>query len=160
MRNRFFIVFAALLAVGCAHVVPKELRAKVEPGLRPEALFKEPEAHKGKTAMLGGVIISASNTEKGTLIEAIEKPLDSQGRPYETDISRGRFIVVSEDYLDTAIYSRGRFITVVGEVLGRESRPLGEIQYPYLIIKSEAIYLHKPIPEPPVRFGIGIFHSF
>lgn len=149
-----------LLIFGCAHVVSKELRDMAEKEIAPVDLMKTPDAYKGRIVILGGVIASSINTKEGTYIEVVQKPLDYRGRPGDTDISYGRFIILYEGYLDTAIYSQGREITVAGEVMGKMVRLLGQIQYQYLLIKSRELHLFEPRYRVPIRFGIGIWHTF
>jgi outer membrane lipoprotein len=90
----------------------------------------------------------------------VQKPLDSRERPEDTNISEGRFLILSEGYLDSAIYSQGTEVTVAGKVIGKRVRPLGEIQYTYPLIKSSEIHLFTPSRGIPIRFGIGIFKTF
>jgi outer membrane lipoprotein len=154
------LILLILLTSGCAHVVSKELRDRAEKEIAPVNLMKDPDAYKGRIVILGGVIASSINTKEGTYIEVVQKPLDYRGMPEDTDISHGRFIVLYEGYLDTAIYSRGREVTVAGEVMGKKIRPLGQIQYQYLLIKSKELHLFEPRYGVPIRFGIGIWHTF
>jgi outer membrane lipoprotein len=145
---------------GCAHVISKELRERAY-GEPPEpVLFRDPDAFKGRIVILGGVIVSSMNTEEGTYIEVLQKPLDYRGRPEDTDVSFGRFLILYKGYLDTAVYSQGREVTVAGEVMGKKVQPLGEIQYPYPLIKSNELHLIEPRYGFPIRFGIGIYTAF
>lgn len=153
-------IIVLLSIFGCAHVISEGSRQALSPGVYTEALFQNPEFYKGKIVMLGGVIASSKNTPEGTYIEVVEEPLDRRGRPIESDISRGRFIALYEGYLETIIYSQGRDITVVGEVLGIMQRKLGDIDYNYLLLKAKEIKLIKPYQSPSVTFGIGILHTF
>lgn len=155
------IVFLMSLTIfGCAHVVPQELRDRADRNIDTDALFKDPEAHKGSFVILGGIIVSVRNTNEGTYLEVLERPLDSYERPQDTDKSRGRFIVLNDGYLDSAVYAKGRGVTVAGEVTGKTVRPLGEIQYLYPLVKSRKLYLVEPRSGSPVRFEIGVFHTF
>jgi outer membrane lipoprotein len=154
------LILLILFISGCAHVVSQELRDRAEKEITPIDLMKNPDAYKGKFVILGGVIASSINMKEGTYIEVVQKPLDYRGRPEDTDISLGRFIILHEGYLDTAIYSQGREVTVAGEVMGKMIRPLGQIQYQYLLIKSKELYLFEPRYGVPIRFGIGIWHTF
>jgi outer membrane lipoprotein len=160
--KRFLLLFTIISLFGCAHVVSKELRDKAYGEPPPSALFKDADEFKGRIVILGGVIVSSANTEEGTYIEVLQKPLDYRGRPEDTDTSYGRFIIFSDGYLDTAVYSPGHEITVAGEVMGKRLRPLGEIQYPYPLIKSKKIHLFETGYGFPIQFGIGIgiWHSF
>ncbi len=161
MKKLLPIAILVILA-GCAHVVAPELRAQVDKKLSTEALFSDPDLHRGKTVIVGGVIIMTRNLEEGTEMEVLEKPLDSRGRPLDTDVSRGRFIVRHPKQLDPAIFSPGRELTVAAEVLGLEKRPLAEIEYPYVMLNAKAVYIHRSTAGGrfPVHFGIGIYHSF
>ncbi len=159
--KRLILVFTITsLLFSCAHIVSKELRGKAGRGITPSLLLNDPDVYKGKFVILGGVIASSINTQEGTYIEVVQKPLDYQGRPEYTDLSLGRFLILYEGYLDTAIFFKGREVTVAGEVMGKKVRPLGEINYPSLLIKSREIYLLKPPYRLPIRFGIEIWHSF
>ncbi|MEW6162772.1 MAG: Slp family lipoprotein [Nitrospirota bacterium] len=158
--KRFLLLITIVSLSGCAHVISEELRVKAYGEPSTPILFKDPDAYKGRIIILGGVIVSSKNEKEGTYIEVLQKPLDYRGRPEDTDISFGRFIILYEGYLDTAVYTQGREVTVAGEVIGKEVRTLGEIQYPYLLIKSKEIHLFKPRYGIPIRFGIGIWKAF
>jgi outer membrane lipoprotein len=157
--KRLILFIVVFTLQGCAHIVDKELRRMAEP-IPPSLLLKDPDAYKGRFVILGGVIVSSINTKEGTYIEVVEKPLDYRGRPEYTDLSRGRFLILHQGYLDTAIFSKGREVTVAGVVMGKRVRPLGEIDYPYLFIRSKELYLIRPRFGIPFRFGIEIWKSF
>lgn len=162
MRKIILTVLTLIVLLGCGHVVPLEVRESVDKDITAPALFKDPDAYKGRVVMLGGIIASSKNMDEGTYLEVVEKELDAGGNPMATDISNGRFLILYSGYLDTAIYSKGREVTVVGEVMGKKLRPLGEMQYPYPLIKSRKLYLFekRELYNMPFRFGIGIFHTF
>ncbi len=157
------MIIAFVMFAGCAHVVAPDLRAEADRSMRTEELFRHPDLYKGKTVIVGGVIIGIENTGKGAILEVLEKPLDSRGRPLDTDRSRGRFLLVHPERLEPVIFAPGREITTVAEVLGSETRLLGEMEYRYPLLRSKAVYI---LPETarerriPVHFGFGIFHSF
>jgi outer membrane lipoprotein len=144
MKNRIFfktfLVAALLLASGCA-VMSKELRREVEKDLPFTEVFKDPDLHKGKVVIWGGVIVDGKNTRDGTLLEVLEKPLDMVGEPRDVDQSGGRFLAVYDGFLDVAIYAKGREVTVGGFIRGKRVMPLGEIQYTYPVITVKEIHL-------------------
>ena len=104
--KRFLSLLVVISLFGCAHVVSRELREKAYGEPPASVLFKDPDSFKGKTVILGGVIVSSINAGEGTYIEVVQKPLDYLGKPEDTDISSGRFIIFYEGYLDNAVYSR------------------------------------------------------
>jgi outer membrane lipoprotein len=160
MKRSILIFTLLLLVTGCAHVVSDEMRSQVDEGIPIALIFEHPEDYIGKIVILGGDIASSRNTQEGTYIEVVEKELDSRGRPMYSDRTHGRFIILHEGFLDTAIFATGRYVTVAGEVIGNKVLPLGEIDYSYLFIKSRELHLVQPGEGVPVHFGIGIWHGF
>ena len=149
-----------LVAAACAPPFPKELMARVDRRLPVADLMKEPDQYRGQMVMLGGVIAETKNLQAGTQIEVVQKPLDREGRPEQTDETRGRFLVLSPQFYDAAVFHRGRLITVVGEVAGQRIQPLGEIEYRYLLIQASAVHLWSPYSGPHVSIGVGVYHGF
>ena len=156
MRRIFLILVIAFILSGCAHAVSKELREQADKELTEEMLFKDPEAYKGKTVILGGIIIKTRNSDKGTYIEVLQTPLDSRGRPRDSDYSYGRFIFFYEEYLDAAIFSKGKAVTIGGKVVGKTIRPLGDIDYTYPLIYAREVHIFGPKSTIPVYFSIGV----
>ncbi|MGE5174553.1 MAG: Slp family lipoprotein [Betaproteobacteria bacterium] len=154
---------AIVLSTGCARPFPSRITDRVDKKVSFADLHKDPGSYKGKWVMLAGVIV-ASITEKdgSTYLEVVQKPADNQGRPLRTDESGGRFIAVSKQFLDPAIYRGGRVITVVGEVVGDSVRPLGGMAYRYPLLAVEALHLWEPSygPRYEIGVGVGVFHGY
>ena len=156
----FVAMVAVTLAIGCAHVISKKVLKDVDPSVTFAQVVKAPDAYKGKTVLFGGAIIETKNFTDKSQVVVLQQPLDSRDRPVGGDISEGRFIILVPGFLDPAIYSPGRKITVAGTVAGKEVRPLGEIAYTYPLIERRELYLwpaERPASgQPPVQFGFGI----
>jgi outer membrane lipoprotein len=151
-----FILAAGLWAAGCAPTFPREVTDRVDRRVSFKELQGDPEKFKGTWMMLAGVIISSRNAKEGTFIEILQKPMDSDGRPFDTDETEGRFLVQTEEFLDSAVYHRGRVITVVGEVAGRKTMPIDETAYQYPLLVAKALHLWRPSTGPRFFFGIGV----
>jgi outer membrane lipoprotein len=138
----FSLLFLFLCLSGCAHVISKDLRAKADPSLTFREVFQNPNAYQGKLVIWGGEIIKTTNQkDESTLIEIFQLPLSRRGEPNETYPSEGRFLVLTERYLDPYLFRRGRRITVAGEILGEEFKKLGEMDYRYPLISGKQIHL-------------------
>lgn len=157
----FILVMAAvLLLAGCAHVISKEVLQEVDTSVSFVQLSKDPEAYQGKTVLVGGDVIETQNLSDKTLVVVLQRPLGRLGEPGAGDVSEGRFIIQAPGFLDPAIYSPGRKLTLAGTVVGKEVRPLGEIEYTYPVIEKQELYLwpeeEYASDEPKVHFGIGV----
>jgi len=143
-RISLLCLILGLLVSGCAPVISQHIRQQVSPDLHFRDVVKDPDFYRGKMVIWSGVIVKSENLRDGTLIEVLQKPVDSVGRPLDIDKSEGRFLGMYPGYLDTAIYSKNRLITVAGRVKEKRVLPLGEIEYSYPLITVEEIYLWKP----------------
>jgi outer membrane lipoprotein len=167
--KRLVPLFAALIVAlaGCARIFPSEVMDRVDKNVRFSDLLKQPEAYKGKTVLLAGSIIGMKAEKDGsTYLEVLQRPAERSGRPMGRDKSEGRFIAVSKQFLDPAVYSRGREVTIVGRVIGDSVKPLGEYVYRYPLLDIEAVHVwdrpygYGPRAHISVGIGIGIIHRF
>ena len=152
------VLFVVLLSgnlLGCQARISKEIRVQVDNTVTFEQVFSHPEQYKGRFVLWGGEILKIRNAQEGTLLEVLERPLGRNDRPYGREMPRGRFMILHEGFLDPAIYSPGREITVVGEVIGKRSKAMDEIEYIYPVIKDREIVLWEQTRRGPV-FQIGI----
>lgn len=158
------VTLSALVMTGCALVISQEALREVDQSVRFEQLLEDPEAYRGSTVLLGGDIIETQNLPEKTVMVVLQSSLGYRNKPATEDTSKGRFIVSVPGFLDPAIYRPGRKVTVVGSVVGKEVRPLGEIEYTYPVIAKQELYLW-PSEEyyrrgPGLHFGVAIGTGF
>ena len=135
----------------------KKVRQEADQSLSFPVLANDIDAYKGKIVILGGVIAQTTPKSGQTELEIVQKPLDSSNMPETTDKSEGRFLVITDSFLDPLIYKKDRKITVAGEVMGSEVRKLNELDYHYPVIKSQELKLWPQTKSgAPVFLGIGV----
>jgi len=150
-----------LLLSACATTtIPSDVLTGVDPAISFQKFSENPEAFTGKTIVLGGEILITENQPGKTQLIVLQHELDGDLKPLDNDPSKGRFIVVAPEFLDPAIYTKGRRITIVGTVAGGETRQLNGIPYLYPVMEKRYLYLW-PVEkivdsQPRVYFGIGI----
>lgn len=154
----FCLIGSLALLISCAPAISQESLKKADPNLTFQMLIKDPESYQGKNILVGGQILAAKVREGETWVEVLQKPLDWQHRPKDTDESYGRFLVRFEGFLDPAIYAARKKITVLGEVQGKKIQPLKEMDYAYPVLHPLEHYLWKPEDSsgPMFHFGIGV----
>jgi len=176
--NRLLALFLTILFLfltGCAHVISKDLRVKADPSLTFGEVYQNPNAYQGKTVIWGGEIIDTTNQKDGTtFVEIFQLPLSRWGEPNDRYPSGGRFLIVTEKYLDPYLFRRGRKVTVAGEILGEEFRKLGEMDYRYPLLSGNQVHLWRDYYARPYtspyyydpwwgfpygwRFGFGVHY--
>lgn len=156
--GRYVLPLLLLLGLsGCAGVFPKEIMRECDVDISFPQLILHSERYKGRKVLLGGVILATSHLRGETIMEVLQTPLNWRKAPKDVDQSEGRFFIVLTGFLDSAIYRRGRRITVVGEVLGTRVQVLDEIDYPYPLISMDKLFLwDKQRIGPRIRIGIGV----
>ncbi len=147
-------VAATLIFSGCTPVISRQVMDQVDRTLGYRAIAADPTAAKGKMVLLGGTIVQTVPKPGGTELEVVEKELDYWDAPRLTDRSEGRFLVTADRFLDPAVFSPGRDVTVAGEVLEPQTRRLGEIDYRYPVIRAEEMRLWRNGPPTyPYPYG-------
>jgi len=147
------IVGAALLLQGCSYAVSPEATRAADRTLTFEKLQADLPSHKGKTVILGGIIVQTRNVKTGTFIEVVQKELDYWGKPRRTDRTGGHFIVFQQRQVDALIFAPGREITIAGQVTGAEEASIGGTAGSYVLINAREVKLwtrEKPGFEKPL----------
>jgi outer membrane lipoprotein len=159
--SRFSLLgFLLLLISGCAYPISKEVRQEARESPSFITVLRNPTAYAGSIVVWGGSIIQTLNTKEGTDILVLETPLGHDERPMAKRYSQGRFIAKTPKYLDPEIYKPGRRITVGGEIIGKEIRPLGNTEYIYPVVMIKQIHLWRRhrvyvYPYPYYWYGPG-----
>lgn len=146
------ILLAAVygLLLGCA--TPRPL--VMGPSL--SQVQADPTAYQGRRIRWGGRIARVDNEAHDTLIEVVQLPLDSAGKPLAATTSEGRFMAHFGRFLDPVIYAPGKRLTVTGTVHGTRSGLIGAHPYRYPVVevtrdqlwpehdRPQIIYYHDP----------------
>lgn len=143
MMKRTSIIIGIVFLIAACAPFSKNVMRQVDPSVQFDEIQKSPESYQSKTVMIGGVIIETHNEKDETTIKVMQTNLDIEKRPVNRDLSQGRFLIRYAGFLDPVIYDKGREMTVVGDVVGKETHPLGDVQYVYPVIRAREIHLWK-----------------
>jgi outer membrane lipoprotein len=134
------VLFLVGLA-GCAYPISKQWRQQARKDLTFATVLEDPAPHIGAIVIWGGLIIRTENAPNRSDIFVLETPLDMMGLPGEAESSEGRFIARSSTFLDPAIFAPQRKVIVAGEIVKKDVRPIGRLNYVYPVIAIKQIYL-------------------
>lgn len=145
MRRLLLLALVGTALSGCASVFSGQMLQGVDRSLTVGVLRSDPDRYRNARVVLAGEIIDTRPRAGSTEIEVLARPLGDGDAPRRTDETDGRFIMVAPDFLDPAVYARGRRVSMVGAVIGGEERPLGDQPYRYVLTRPDQIYLW-PLP--------------
>lgn len=142
MTVRLMLTFllSSLILIGCATTPPAIQRAPV-PDLQLGEVRKAVAQYQGSAVRWGGSILEVENEQNETWIQVLQYPLWHYGKPRQGTASQGRFVIHSMEFLDPAIYKKGRLITVAGSVDGEVERLIGKNQIKLPVINTTSQYL-------------------
>lgn len=146
--------------VSCA-TAPTFDTAGVDKTVTPASAVAEIGAVRGQKVQWGGAILASDNLAQTTQLEVLGYPLEDNGRPITTVAAQRRFLVLYDGYLETADYTAGRLLTVVGQVTEVRKGKVGQADYQYPVVSAQQLYLWPQesdyyYREPAVHFGIGV----
>jgi len=150
-KKNVLVLFSILFFLqGCTHVISQRMRDEANMSLTFEHVQVAPDNYIGTTVIWGGLILDTENRPDSTCLTILQTPLDSWGEPREEYASHGRFLIKYPSYLDPEIYKKGRKVSVAGEIIGKEIRPIGDIPYTYPLILAKELHLWK---EPQTYYS-------
>ena len=170
MHTLLLMLLGLILTLsGCTPVISEQSRKLINSDASFQMLKEAPENYIGKNILLGGRIANIRNSVDGAQIEIVQFDLTSQSYPEDTFLSYGRFLATSSTYMDPLIFRRGMLITLVGELKGKKTQRLDDMDYTYPVISLREWYLWPgsgpdrgcttyPCPLPqydPYNFGFG-----
>lgn len=152
---RHALIFTAALALGACASIPEDLAGDY-PGPAPDAASPE---DVGSDVRWGGRLLGITPEADRSCFEILSRPLTDYARPVREDTQWGRrFLACRSGFVDPAAYPVDSDITVVGTISGFETRPVGEYDYRYPVVRLRAAHVWPkrseldPDPLPPPRW--------
>jgi len=155
---RFAFLLTMTIVIGGCAAGPFEAENAAVSRVGPAHVLAE-SGHEGQRAIWGGQIVNVLNLADRTEIEVVSLPLDRADRPRLGSEGGVRFLLVQPGFLEPTRYAPGRYLTVLGEIVGLEERPVGEYLYDHPVLAAEQIHLWPADSanwQSRTRFSIGI----
>jgi outer membrane lipoprotein len=161
-NSYLFGVILILFVAACTKGIAKQARSQVTYTGDFSELQRNSDAYKDEVVLLGGKIIDTKANADSSEIVVLQLPLGGGDRPQVGDQSKGRFLIRSKQLLDPALYRKGMPITLVGRLVGNETRTIDEFKYNYPIIEPMEVKLwsESRYGGPSVHFGFGVLKRF
>lgn len=146
---------------GCTGGISRELREQAAPLQDFAELQANVDEYRGRIVILGGEIIQTRNHQDHSTLVVLQRPLGWDKQPERDEEGTGRFLVRVDRFLDPAVFSSGRLVTVAGEVAGTETESIGEARYRYVVLQGRELHLWREStgPEYPYYYGYPYYYD-
>ncbi len=147
----------ALFLSGCA-TSPLDTESSEVTEFGPAHVLSD-EAVTGDEVIWGGRIAALRNLADYTEITVVSYPLDRGDRPRINQEPGVRFVVRKTGFLEPVQYAPGRYLSVLGQVAGIESSPVGDHWLDMPVLEAEQIHLWPQDVERwqrQTRFSVGV----
>lgn len=117
------------------------------------------EAAIGERVVWGGRIAAVRNLADHTELTVVSYPLDRADRPRLQSEPGVRFLLRQSGFLEPVQFMPGRYLSVLGQVGGLESMPVGEHWLDLPVLEAEQIHLWPTDVQQwqsRTRFNIGV----
>lgn len=158
------VVLPVLLLVACASG-PTFDTSQVDRSLTPAAVSAQPQHATGRQVLWGGIILGVTNLAHSTLVEMQAYPLGYGEKPQRDEASPGRFLLEQSGFLEPAVYTNGRLLTVTGTITRIDTGKVGEAEQVYPVVEAKQLFLW-PVDsfreDTGLRFGgeVGVGFGF
>ena len=134
---RIIIATAMVFLLAACTTIPEQIQGEfpeISPARVDPAVF-------GTDVRWGGVILNSRNTGSETCFEILSRDLDKSLRPELEDQTAGRYIACKDGFYDPLVFTKGREITMTGEIRNIEVRKLDDFDYRYPVLDVEHLVL-------------------
>ncbi len=135
------LAFIVLGLSSCASRIPVEIQGDLDAAPTVAEVHAQPETFLAQRVRWGGKILAIENKQNTSRLTVVAFPLNSYGRPKNTDQSPGRFIAIVDNFLEPELYSKDREITVTGSLQKSETIKVGDFPYNHPVVQVDNHYL-------------------
>ena len=143
------VVLLVLSLVSCVSAIRTDYMEQGTKNPSLAALIQNPDMHRDRLFILGGVVARTTLKAEGSEIEALYVPVDNLGYPQGTVSSSQRFLALyprEQGILDPLIYQRNRRITIAGVFTGIVRGKVDEMEYVFPLFRIKQVYLEPKRP--------------
>ena len=126
MVTRFIVTgFVIVELSSCASRMPEKIQGEFDNAPDAVQAHAQPDKFLSQQVRWGGKILNIENRKNTSRLTIVAFPLNSYGRPENSDQSHGRFIAVIDKFLEPELYNKDREVTVTGSLQKSEKLKVG-----------------------------------
>ncbi len=142
--KRFLLLMLIFLTSACAPVLTEEIMNISSTEVPLSKIVQDPDFYKGKSFVLGGLIVKTEFSEEGSVLEAGYVPVDKRGHFKTLKPSNARFLALlpkAKGIIEPLLYKQGREVTLAGKFSEIRKDKIEKMEYDYPVFVIDEIYL-------------------
>lgn len=152
-----YLLISAILLLGACSTLPPAIENAPPVDVSYQQASANVNSYKNVPIRWGGVIIDLQNEQAYSLLQVLSYPLNSNGRPSTDDPYQGRFLIKTSEFLDPAVYVKGKEITAAGILRGDSEQQIGNKTLRLPLMESTVLHLWPEYNTPPYYGGYGYY---
>lgn len=133
---KWFLLFNIILLNACSNL-PANIQNPPSVDIHLRDVQENSSQYINQPVRWGGTVIEVQNEADESSMQILFYPLNYFGRPKLNQQASGRFMTVSKQFLDPAIYSEGTKITIAGTVQNTLVKQIGNKTIPLPVVTIE-----------------------
>lgn len=135
LNNFIAVIILALALTSCASRMPVEIQGEFDNAPDTTQAHTQPDKFLSQQVRWGGKILNIENKQNTSRLTIVAFPLNSYGRPKNSNQSHGRFIAIVDKFLEPELYSKDREVTVTGSLQKSEIVKVGDFSYSHPVVQ-------------------------
>lgn len=158
---KWFLLISIFFLQACFNL-PENIRNPPSVDLQPHDVLSDSNKYQNNPVRWGGRIIDVENKTDKTNIQILIYPLNFFGRPQLNQTPLGRFVTVSKQFLDPAVYTKDTAITVSGSLQGTVEKMIGEKKITMPLVATDVYHVWRQYHYRPYNYfpHYGYRHRF
>ena len=138
---KWFLLISILFLQACSNL-PANIKNAPNVDIQlHDVLSNNSNNYQNNPVRWGGKIIDVENKSDITKIQILTYPLNHYGRPQLNQPPSGRFISISNQFLDPEIYIKDTEITIAGSLQGTLEKKIGERKITMPVVAIDELHI-------------------
>lgn len=138
---KWILLLSIFFLQACSNL-PVNIKNAPSTDLQFHHVLSDSASFQNQPVRWGGTVIDVVNKAQETELQIMYYPLNYYGRPLLNKSPSGRFLSISKQFLDPALYTTNTEITIAGSIQGTVEKTIGEkiITMPIIAIDNYHIW--------------------
>lgn len=143
LSTLFATSLLVVLVTGCSSV-PTQISSAPANDIQLGEVKGKTDEYPEQEVRWGGEIVKVENNNEASIIQIVQYPLNHYGKPITNQSSEGRFLAITNDFIDPVVYKEGTLLTFTGQIQGESTRKVDKRDLTMPLLTVSSMYKWQP----------------